>query len=73
MWFGVDGGDWLVLAAQGDRVLVRRVAQASGVLSRSASIEAVALTVRTDLRGLAAVGQIGAEANQRAVPEDAAL
>jgi len=62
-----------VLAAQGDRVLVRRVAQASGVLSRSASIEAVALTVRTDLRGLAAVGQIGAEANQRAVPEDAAL
>lgn len=55
VWFrGDPGGDWTAYVLRHERVLVRRVAGASGALSRSASQEAVALTVRTALAGLAA-------------------
>jgi len=53
IWFGRDGGDWIAYIASGERVLARRITGASGALSRSASIEAVALAVRTAVRGLA--------------------
>jgi hypothetical protein len=58
VWFGAEGDSWVVRAAQGDRVLVRRVGRVTGELSASAFIEAVGLIVRTELRGLAAGGQI---------------
>jgi hypothetical protein len=61
VWFVGDGGAWVVRVAQGDRVLSRRVARASGELSDSATLEAVGLAVRTELRGLAAGGRIGDE------------
>ncbi|OFX20242.1 MAG: hypothetical protein A2V77_16700 [Anaeromyxobacter sp. RBG_16_69_14] len=61
VWFGADGDSFIVRAAQGDRVLVRRVGRVTGALSASASIEAVGLIVRTELRGLAAGGQIADE------------
>ena len=60
-WFRADGGGWVVRAAQGDRVRVRRVGPVAGELSASAAIEAVGLVVRTELRGLAAEGRIGDE------------
>jgi len=59
VWFKADGGDWVVRAAQGERVLVRRVTQVSGELSDSATLESVGLVVRTELRGLATGGRIG--------------
>jgi len=65
VWLCVSGGDWLIGAAQGDRVVTRRLARASGVLSRSASIEAVALAVRTDLKGLATRAAIEKDAAPR--------
>ena len=61
VWFGAEGDSWVVRAAQGERVLVRRVGRVTGELSASASIEAVGLIVRTELRGLAAGGQIEGE------------
>jgi hypothetical protein len=55
VWFdAAPSGDWIAYIARGDRVLVRRIAVAPGALSRSASIEAVALAVRTALTGFAA-------------------
>jgi hypothetical protein len=59
VWFASDGDGWVVRVAQGERVLSRRVARASGELSDSATLEAVGLAVRTELRGLAAGGSIG--------------
>jgi hypothetical protein len=61
VWFGSEGGDWIVYVTRGERVLVRRVRGASGAMSASASIESAALVVRTALRGLATGGEIGVE------------
>lgn len=58
VWFATEAnGDWIAYIARADRVLVRRIGVAPGALSRSASIEAVALAVRTAMTGFAAAGE----------------
>jgi hypothetical protein len=54
VWFvAAEGGGWIAHVARGGRVVVRRIDVAPGALSRSASIEAVALAVRTAVTGFA--------------------
>jgi hypothetical protein len=51
IWFGAGAGDTVVYFAHQGRVVARRIEPAAGALSRSASMEAVALAVRTVLTG----------------------
>lgn len=64
VWFAADANGWIAYIARGDRVLVRRIGVAPGALSRSASNEAVALAVRTALRGFAASADSEGEGDQ---------
>jgi hypothetical protein len=54
IWFGADAGGPVAYVSSGDRIVARRVGQATGPLSRSASIEALAVAVRTVVEGIAA-------------------
>lgn len=54
VWFVGEGEGWVVNVSRGERTFRRLVSVASGALSSSASIEAVAVAVRTALIGLAA-------------------
>lgn len=71
VWFGDGRGGWVVYVARGERVLVRRIAGASGAMSESASLEAAALAVRTAVRGLAAGGEIDVEEPPAEIPPPA--
>jgi hypothetical protein len=53
VWFGTDGVDSIAYVSRGGRVLPRRIGPTTGALSRSASIEAVAIAVRTVLKATA--------------------
>lgn len=53
VWFEAVGDGWIVNVAHGAHTLTRRVEESSGAMSASASTEAVALVVRTALRGIA--------------------
>ena len=53
VWFVPDGDGWTVNVLHDGETLRRQVAESSGAMSTSASTEAVALVVRTALRGLA--------------------
>lgn len=61
VWFKPERAGWTVNVARGDRVFRRLVEESSGAMSDSAVIEAVALVVRTALKGLAAGEEIPAE------------
>lgn len=54
VWFLSEGDGWVVHVSHGERTFRRLVSESRGALSSSASIEAVALVVRTALMGLAA-------------------
>lgn len=69
VWFGEDrNGDRLAYIARGDRLVVRRIHAATGALSRSASIEAAALAVRTALVGFATGAEVDPEEGTELVP-----
>lgn len=51
IWFGAGAGDAVVYFAHQGRVVARRIEPAAGALSRSASLEAMALAVRTVVAG----------------------
>lgn len=71
VWFvAAEDGGWIAHVARGDRVVVRRIDVAPGALSRSASIEAVALAVRTAVTGFASSADEDA-ARELAEPEPA--
>jgi hypothetical protein len=61
VWFVTEGDDWIVNVSRGERTIRRLVVEPKGALSASASMEAVALVVRSSLRGVV----VGEE-----VPED---
>jgi hypothetical protein len=65
IWFGADAGESIAYIATSDRIVARRVGQASGPLSRSASIEALAVAARTVVAGIAAARAERAEAARR--------